>query len=111
MSLDTWISLVVLVTALSGLYFALRRELRSELASEIGGVRAELRNTRDELRTEIGGVRAELQGTRDELRTEIREEGARLEGLILRLDDRVYALAAGMRLPEARATPPRAAQQ
>lgn len=32
LSLDTWISLVVLVMALSGFYVALRREIRSEVA-------------------------------------------------------------------------------
>lgn len=74
MSLDTWISLAVLVTALSGFYVALRRELRAE----------------------INGLRSEVGSARAELRAEIREEGARLEGLILRLDDRIYALAAGV---------------
>lgn len=40
LSLDTWISLVVLVTALSGFYVALRREFRSEVArleAHLGG--------------------------------------------------------------------------
>lgn len=32
LSLDTWISLIVLMTALSGFYVALRRELRTEIA-------------------------------------------------------------------------------
>lgn len=57
LSLDTWISLAVLVTSLSGFYVALRREIGY-------------------------------------LRQEMKSEIARLEGHIVRLDDRVYALAA-----------------
>lgn len=56
LSLDTWISLAVLVTALSGFYVALRREFRRELRSEV----------------------------------------ARLEAHIIRLSDRVFALASAL---------------
>lgn len=64
LSLDTWISLVVLVSALSGFYVALRREMHGLEAS---------------------------------LRTEFRSEISRLENHLIRLDDRVYALASGGR--------------
>ncbi|WP_182379569.1 hypothetical protein [Nocardioides sp. WS12] len=62
--LDTWISLAVLVTALTGFYVALRRELHAE----------------------ISGLRGEMADLRVDLKADIN-----------RLDDRVYALASGMR--------------
>jgi uncharacterized small protein (DUF1192 family) len=49
----------------------LSAELRAELHTEIGGVRAEIGGLRAELHTEIGGVRAEIGGLRAELHTEI----------------------------------------
>ncbi|KRA31193.1 MULTISPECIES: hypothetical protein [unclassified Nocardioides] len=126
LDLDTWISLAVLVTALTGFHVALRRELhteisglrgemgglRTEVRDEMGGLRTEVRDEmgglRTEVRDEMGGLRTELRDEMGGLRTELRDEmgGLRGEMAVLRvelkadinrLDERVYALASGMR--------------
>ena len=86
MSLDTWVSLAVLVTGLSGLYAALHREIRDSAS----GLKADMR----ELRT---GVKADMSELRTELKADIATVRTDLGAAINRLDDRVYALAAGLR--------------
>lgn len=79
MPLDTWVSLVVILSALAAFYLGLRRELRHELSVEVGRLRAEIVDPRAELKQDSLSLRAELKGD------------------IERLDNRVYALAAGLR--------------
>lgn len=89
MTIDTWASLAALLAVLltlGGLILTQGRSLRSEFKGDIG----RLEGTIAGLDTKIDGVRdqlrEELHGVRDELRSDIG-----------RLDDRVYALAVGLR--------------
>ena len=63
---------------MAGFHAAMRREVKTE----IGALRTELKD-------DFAGLRTELKGDIAGLRTE-------LKGDIERLDDRVYALAAGL---------------
>ena len=67
MEIQTWVSLITIVAAMAGFFAATRREIRSE----------------------IGGLRAELKADMAEMRSDLTAD-------IRRLDDRVYALAAGL---------------
>ena len=90
LSLATWVSLIVLC----GFGLTLLRTVRS------GNNRLhdEIALTRTELKGDMADLRTELKGDIADLRTE-------LKGDIARLDDRVYALAVGLRpqVGEARA--------
>jgi phage host-nuclease inhibitor protein Gam len=106
-SLETWVSIGALLTVGLTLYATIRktgRDVRSELKDDIAAVRTELAATRTELKADIAVVRTELAGTRTELkadiavvRTELAATRTELKADIGRLDDRVYALAAGLR--------------
>ena len=90
LSLDTWVSLAVLVTGLAGLYAALHREIRGSVG-----------DLRTELKTDIADLRSELKTDIADLRTELKSDiaGARTEAKadFNRLDDRIFGLAAGLR--------------
>lgn len=123
MTIDTWVSLAALVgvlVTLGGLILAQGQSLRADLSGDIAQLdlkvdrfRTELKGDFAELRTElkgdIAGLRTELKGDITELRTELKGDIAglrtELKGDIRLLDDRVYALAAGLRprLEEAQA--------
>jgi hypothetical protein len=100
MTIDTWVSLAALLgvaVSLGGLMVGQTRSVRGDVAcldAKIDANRleakADLADVRDELKGEIAGLRTELKGEIAGLRTE-------LKGDIGRLDDRVYALAAGLR--------------
>jgi septal ring factor EnvC (AmiA/AmiB activator) len=106
-SLETWVSIGALLTVGLTLYATIRktgRDVRSELKDDIAAVRTDLAATRTELKADIAAVRTELAATRTELkadiavvRTELAATRTELKADIGRLDDRVYALAAGLR--------------
>ena len=82
MTIDTWVSLAALLAVLLTLGGLILAQGRS-LDAKIDGLRTELKG-------DIGRLRTELKGDIGRLRTE-------LKGDIGRLDDRVYALASGLR--------------
>ncbi len=93
MTIDTWVSLATLIVALGTFCgFMSRRSTKAEerLRAEIAGLRGEVRSDSAGLRTEL---RSEIAGLRTELRSDIADVRADLK----HLDDRVYALAAGLR--------------
>lgn len=94
MTLDTWVSLGGLLVAALGIYAPLRAGL--------GRIERELAGTRQKLEGDIDGLRIELKADINDLRGELKAD-------IARLDDRVYALAAGLRpvLEQAREPRPR----
>jgi septal ring factor EnvC (AmiA/AmiB activator) len=106
-SLETWVSIGALLTVGLTLYATIRktgRDVRSELKDDIAAVRTDLAATRTELKADIAAVRTELAATRTELkadiavvRTELAATRTELKADVGRLDDRVYALAAGLR--------------
>jgi septal ring factor EnvC (AmiA/AmiB activator) len=117
-SLETWVSIGALLTVGLTLYATIRktgRDVRSELKDDIAAVRTDLAATRTELKADIAAVRTELKAdiaavrtelaaTRTELkadiavvRTELAATRTELKADVGRLDDRVYALAAGLR--------------
>ncbi len=93
MPLETWVSLGSLLGVALALYVALKSDSR-RLEAKIDRVSVELRNEsagiKSELTSDISKLRAEFKKGIDELRSE-------LKGDVARLDDRVYALAAGLR--------------
>jgi hypothetical protein len=82
MEIQDWVSIATLLVMLTGFYAAIRREL--------GGLRAELKADVAELRTELKIDIAEL-------RTDLKTDIGRLDDRVERLDDRVYALAVGLK--------------
>ena len=82
LSLETWVSVAGLLTVLVALS-AQARTFRTELKRDIA-----------ELRTELKGDIAEL---RREVKSDITELRTELKGDIERVDDRVYALASGLK--------------
>ncbi|MDF1603923.1 hypothetical protein [Nocardioides sp. YIM 152315] len=126
MTIDTWVSLAALLgvlVALGGLTIGQTRSLRSDLKgdvarleakvddhrseskADIAGLRDELKadlaETRSELKADLAAVRSELKAdlaaVRSELKADLAETRSELKAEIGRLDDRVYALAAGLR--------------
>jgi hypothetical protein len=111
LSLDTWVSLAALAAALITMYGMIRRgarsdarALRTELKSDVAGLRTELKGDVAGLRTELKGDIARLEGAIEHLdqRTARIEENivefrSETRADITRLDDRVYALAVGLR--------------
>lgn len=89
MSLETWVSIGSLVVVTVGLYGALSAQ-NSRLRKEFGALRTELKGDLAELRTELKGDNADL-------RTELKGDLARLDDRVAGLDDRIYALAVGLR--------------
>ena len=93
MTIDTWVSLAALLAVLltlGGLILTQGRSLRSDLTGDIAQLDMKVDGLRTELKGDIAGLRTELTGDIAGLRKE-------LKGDIARLDDRVYALAAGLR--------------
>ncbi len=89
LSLDTWVSLGALLGVLVTLVAVIRSgDERTD--RRIDRLEAKVDGLRSELTGDIDGLRTELKGDIGDLRTE-------LKGDIARLDDRVYALAAGLR--------------
>ena len=90
MDLDTWVSTLAIIGGMFALYFALRRELKSDL----GEFRSEVRN-------EFARV--------DHRFARVEDRFSRLEDRLATLDDRVYALAVGMKpvIDEAAARAPK----
>lgn len=104
MTLETWASLVVVVGAMATGYVAMRRDLRRELSREIGGLRTDVETgfaRADERHDAMSARVDEKFDARDEkldaMLAEMRAGFARQAEGIARLDDRVYALAAGLR--------------
>ena len=95
MDLQTWVSLFAVVASFGSLYVMLRRELaafRAELKNDIAAARAESRADIEAARAES---RADIETARAESRAGTESLAARMD----RLDDRVYALAAGLGPP------------
>lgn len=110
MTLETWVSIGALLAVGLTLFATIRktgRDLRSELKEDIAAVRTELGATRVELKADIAATRTELKADIAAVRTELAATRTELKADIGRLDDRVYALAAGLRpmLDEHPATP------
>jgi len=104
MTIDTWVSLAALLAVLltlGGLILTQGRSLRSDLTGDIAQLDMKVDGLRTELKGDIAGLRTELKGDIAGLRTELKGDIAglrkELKGDIARLDDRVYALAAGLR--------------
>jgi chromosome segregation ATPase len=100
LSLDTWVSLAALAAALITMYGMIRRGARSDARA----LRTELKSDVAGLRTELKGDIARLEGAIEHLdqRTARIEENivefrSETRADITRLDDRVYALAVGLR--------------
>lgn len=96
MGLDTVATLITIMVGVVGLgatTLATSRRNRIEVKRDIADLRTELKgdiaDLRTELKADIAGLRTEVKGDIAELRTD-------LKGDIGRLDDRVYALAAGL---------------
>jgi hypothetical protein len=99
-SLETWVSIGALLTVGLTLYATIRktgRDVRSELKDDIAAVRTDLAATRTELKADIAAVRTELKADIAVVRTELAATRTELKADVGRLDDRVYALAAGLR--------------
>lgn len=93
MTIDTWVSLAALlgvVVSLGGLVLGQTRSLRLDLKGDIARLDAKVDANRRE-------AKADLVGVRDELKADIAGLKSELKADIGRLDDRVYALAAGLR--------------
>ena len=71
MDLDTWVSTLAIISAMSALYFSLRRELKADIADVRTALSADIARVDDRV--------------------------SRVEARISTLDDRVYALAVGMK--------------
>lgn len=108
MEIDTWVSLAVLVGGLTSVYWAMRREFNTNLTVGLDSVRTEIQDLRVDLKADIADCRAETQALRtelkgdiSELRTELKADIGELrtevKADIDRLDDRIYALAIGLR--------------
>lgn len=81
-TVDTWVSIGGFVAVGTGLYTAMR--------SEFGKVNRKLDEYRLEAKADVVGLRTELKADITSLRTELKAD-------IQRVDDRVYALAAGLK--------------
>ena len=113
MTIDTWVSLAALLGAMvtiigttSGQIRSLRSDVQRDLVrldGKVDSLRVELKGDIAELRHELKGDLAEL---RHELKGDLAELRHELKSDVGRLDDRVYALAAGLRpqLEEARSS-------
>lgn len=126
MTMDTWVSIGGFVAVGTGLYTVMRSEFgkvnrkldeyRLEAKADVVGLRSELITGNTSLRTELitanTSLRTELKGDIAGLRTELKEDIAALRtelkadigdlrteltADIQRVDDRVYALAAGLK--------------
>jgi hypothetical protein len=104
MTIDTWVSLAALLAvllSLGGLILTQGRSLRSELKGDIARLDTKIDGFRSELKGDIAGLRTELKGDIAGLRAELKGDIARVRAELAvdigRLDDRVYALAAGLR--------------
>ena len=115
MTIDTWVSLAALagvVLTLGGLMLGQTRSLRADLKADIARLEAKIDGNRAEGKGDNAALRSELKadiaGLRDDLKADIAEIREELKGDIAglreelkadigRLDDRVYALAAGLR--------------
>lgn len=94
--LDTIATLLTIVAGVAGLgatVIASNGRTRTELKDEIAEVRTELKADVAELRTEL---KADIAAVRTDLKADIAAVRADLKDDISRLDDRVYALAAGL---------------
>lgn len=99
MEIGTWVTLAVLLSAITVTYFALRKGTKNDIAelrTENAETRTELKANIAELRTEIKADMAELKADIRELRLEleadIRELGLGLEAEISHLNECVLAL-------------------
>lgn len=97
MTVDTWVSLAVLIAGLAGLYAALRRETKSEIGDLRSELKSEIGELRSELKTDIADLRSELKTDIADLRADLKADIRRLDGRVEKLDERVYDLAVGMR--------------
>lgn len=111
LSLDTWVSLAALAAALITMYGMLRRgarndmkAFRAEFTGDITELRTEVKGDITELRAGTEGSIARLEGAIEHLdqRTTRIEENiiefrSEVKADITRLDDRVYALAVGLK--------------
>lgn len=89
MTLDTWVSFATLLAALSGFYWALRRDFDRRFA-EVDRRFDQVDNRFTQVDDRISRLEKRVDDGFSELRTEIKAD-------IHRLDDRVYALAAGLK--------------
>lgn len=92
-TIATLLTIVAGVVGLGATVIASNGRTRAELKAEMTELRTEFKNDMVELRTELKSDIAEL---RNELRNDIAESRAEIRGDLTRLDDRVYALAAGL---------------
>jgi len=102
LTIDTWVSLAALLGAMVtiiGTTSGQIRSLRSDVQRDLVRLDGKVDSLRVELKGDIAELRHELKGDLAELRHELKSD-------VGRLDDRVYALAAGLRpqLEEARAS-------
>ena len=79
------IGILTLGVALAALRLGTLRGLRTEMRSDLGGVRSELHGVRNELRGDLRELRHELHNARVELRGDIRAG----DDLMRALDDRI----------------------
>lgn len=98
MDIDTWVSLAVLIAALTGMYWALRREIkdtRTELNTKIDALRTEVKD-------EVRERHAELKEDIRDVKAEVRE----VKGSVAVLEGRVYELGVGLKhhIEQARTT-------
>lgn len=92
-NLDTWVSIAVLLGVGLSLMVYLR-SFRAELKTDIAEFRTEVKTDIAELRTEVKRDIAEL---RVEFKDDLAGLRTELKGDILRLDERMYSLATGLR--------------
>lgn len=89
LSLDTWVSLIALC-GFGVTLFAAVRSGNSRLHDEMTAMRAELKGDMSRLDGTVAELRTELKADIADVRTELKAD-------LHHLDDRVYALAAGLR--------------
>ncbi len=100
MGLDVWVSIGTLIGTALVLFGALNasiRRLQRDLKADIGRLETELSAVRTGLKGDIDTLRTDVKNDIDTLRTELRTGIGRVDDRITVLDDRVYALAAGLR--------------
>ena len=87
-----WTLVAVIIAGVIGILAMMRSEfggLRTEMKTEIGGLRGEISGLRSEMKTEIGEVRSEISGLSDRIQ-ELSERQAEMTGQLTILRDMAH---------------------